>query len=95
MCIFIRYLEYLMDILAKHGLIKTEFHGKLLKTPKMVLSKVWEGVHFYIVVLWSTSNALPSFHQNKGFGHHLDTQNIIPCQKWGGIPHQNMSFCET
>jgi hypothetical protein len=54
-----RYLEYLMDILAKHGLI----NGKLLKAPKMMPSKVWEGVHFYIVVFWSTSNALPSIHQ--------------------------------
>jgi len=30
-----RYLEYLMDILAKHGLI----NGKLLKAPKMMPSK--------------------------------------------------------
>lgn len=28
MRIFMRYLKYLMNILAKHGQIKNEFHGK-------------------------------------------------------------------
>ena len=32
--------------LGKRLLYKKEYHGKLLKAPKMVLSRVWQEVHF-------------------------------------------------
>ena len=56
---------------AKRRLYKNQIHGKLLKAPKMVLSKVWQGVHFYVAVFLTKSDASSSFHRQWGFRYHL------------------------
>ena len=59
----------------------------------MLLSKAWQGVHFDIAICWPISNVLPSFHQNQGFQHHLNTLlKRHKVWKWERIPFQNMSF---
>ena len=46
-------------------------HEKLLKAPKMVFLKVWQGVHYHKEVFWPMSTAFLLFHH--GFQHHSNT----------------------
>lgn len=76
--------------------IKIMFHDKILKAPNMMLSKVWQGVHFPINASCPKSNAFPSFHQNWGFQHHFECSlNIFKCQQWDETPYENMRIWET
>ena len=74
--------------LDKRWVYKNESHGKLLKAPKMVLLKVWQGVHFYINISWPKSNTSVLTPLECSF-------LITHCQKWGKTPYQNMWFWMT
>jgi hypothetical protein len=50
--------------LVKKRLCKNEVHGKLLRAPRMVLSKVQHRIHFDITNSWSNSNTSAPIHQN-------------------------------
>ena len=56
--------------LAKGCMYKNEINGKLLKAPEfwlLMLSKVWQLVHFYTTVSWPKSNTSASMH-SRGSG---------------------------
>ena len=73
---------------------KNGFHGKLLKAPKMVFSKVWQ-VHFQM------NKACPEVKHLSFVSPKLEyptpfepSLKILQCQKWGKTPYQNTSLRE-
>lgn len=59
--------------LAERRLYRNELYDKFLKAPKMMLIKVWQGVHVRINASCPKSNASPSFNQNWWFPYYLNT----------------------
>ena len=59
-----------------------------LKASKVVLWKVWQGYHSYIVVIWPMSNVIPSCHQYQGSTPLVHSLDDIQYKKWGGMSDQ-------
>lgn len=57
-CYFVKYTN---------GTTLNGFYGKLLQAPVMVLSKVWQRLHFCIADFWPDSNILTSLYWYWGF----------------------------